>query len=154
MPSIRVSIKHAGKTIRDLELDPEQPGAAFKQTIFEKTGVPLDRMKVMVKGGTLKDDTDWKKVGVKDVSELPRPNCNLRAFEPIMYDSGSDLHCHWCRWRIAKATIRCDCFPRRYACLFLTMFGGGYLADLPTIHRHGRSAISECSTLTLLTLIA
>ncbi|KAG8889023.1 Protein kinase [Tulasnella sp. 332] len=66
----RASAEELLQTFEDLQLDTAKPGAAFKQTIYEKTGVPLDRMKVMIKGGTLKDNTDWGKVGVKDVRML------------------------------------------------------------------------------------
>jgi len=51
--SYAVSIKHAGK-VYQLALDPSQPPAAFKQSIYEACGVPPDRQKVMVKGGVLK----------------------------------------------------------------------------------------------------
>lgn len=53
MPSLPVHIKHAGK-IHDVELDTDQPPSAFKEAVFQKTAVPVDRMKVMVKGGVLK----------------------------------------------------------------------------------------------------
>ncbi|KIO19021.1 hypothetical protein M407DRAFT_55572, partial [Tulasnella calospora MUT 4182] len=80
--NMKVSIKHSGKVYDDLELDPTKPGSVFKQTVYEKTGVPPDRMKVMIKGGMLKDDTDWSKVGPKEgqvftvigaAGELPKP---------------------------------------------------------------------------------
>lgn len=51
----------------DLSLDPSQPAIVFKQSIYEKTGVPLDRQKVMIKGGMLKDDTDLTKIGARAV---------------------------------------------------------------------------------------
>ena len=53
MAPLPVHIKHAGKTY-DLPLDPDLPPRAFKEAIYQITGVPLDRMKVMVKGGMLK----------------------------------------------------------------------------------------------------
>lgn len=53
MPALEVHIKHAGKT-HDVELDTDQPPSAFKEAIYQKTAVPVDRMKVMVKGGVLK----------------------------------------------------------------------------------------------------
>lgn len=53
MPALAVHIKHAGKT-HDVELDTDQPPSAFKEAVYQKTGVPVDRMKVMVKGGVLK----------------------------------------------------------------------------------------------------
>lgn len=51
----------------DVSLDPSQPATVFKQSIYEKTGVPLDRQKVMVKGGMLKDETDLSKIGARAV---------------------------------------------------------------------------------------
>ena len=89
MAPLKVHIKHAGKK-HDVELDPEKSPIAFKEAVYQVTGVPVDRMKVMVKGGVLKvcpcfavvficatdcvqDDTDWKKVGPKEVSFTSRP---------------------------------------------------------------------------------
>ena len=54
MAPIQVSIKHGGKTYSNLQLDLDLPGAVFKQTVYEQTGVPPDRVKIMVKGGVLK----------------------------------------------------------------------------------------------------
>jgi ubiquitin carboxyl-terminal hydrolase 14 len=65
MPQYTVTIKHAGKT-HPLSLNTDLPPTEFKQAIYEATGVPVDRMKVMVKGGVLKDDHDWSKVAVKE----------------------------------------------------------------------------------------
>lgn len=53
MTIYEVSIKHAGKAY-NLSLDTDLPPAAFKQAIYETTGVPPDRMKVMAKGLVLK----------------------------------------------------------------------------------------------------
>jgi hypothetical protein len=53
MAPLNVHVKHAGKK-HDLELDTEKPPLAFKEAIYQLTGVPIDRMKVMVKGGVLK----------------------------------------------------------------------------------------------------
>lgn len=60
---VRVSIKHAGKVYDAFELDTSQPGAAFMQAVYERIGVPVDRMKIMIKGGLLKKDSDWNKIG-------------------------------------------------------------------------------------------
>lgn len=51
--ALNVAIKHGGKAY-DVVLDPSLPPSAFKQSIYEVTGVPVDRMKVMIKGGILK----------------------------------------------------------------------------------------------------
>lgn len=53
MAPLAVHIKHAGK-IHDVELDPDLPANVFKNAIYQVTGVPVERMKVMVKGGVLK----------------------------------------------------------------------------------------------------
>ena len=53
MAPLAVHIKHAGKTY-DVQLDPDLPPNVFKEAIYQVTGVPVDRMKVMVKGGVLK----------------------------------------------------------------------------------------------------
>ena len=53
MVSLLVHIKHAGK-VYDVHLDPDQPPMAFKEAVYQATGVPPDRMKVMIKGGMLK----------------------------------------------------------------------------------------------------
>ena len=45
-----------------VEIDTDQPPALFKMQLFSLTGVPPERQKIMVKGGTLKDDSDWTKV--------------------------------------------------------------------------------------------
>jgi ubiquitin carboxyl-terminal hydrolase 14 len=50
---MKVHIKHAGKTY-DIILDPDLPPAVFKESVYQATGVPTDRMKVMVKAGVLK----------------------------------------------------------------------------------------------------
>ncbi|KAL5520259.1 hypothetical protein ACEPAG_9472 [Sanghuangporus baumii] len=82
MPVLKVKVKHNGKVHDDILLRTDAPPAVFKQSIYERTGVPADRMKVMVKGGMLKDDSDWNKIAPKDgqtfmvigaAGELPKP---------------------------------------------------------------------------------
>ncbi|KAG8745255.1 deubiquitinating enzyme [Ceratobasidium sp. 414] len=53
MSAFTVHIKHGGKQ-QSLQLDPEQPPSVFKEAIYQITGVPVDRMKVMIKGSLLK----------------------------------------------------------------------------------------------------
>jgi ubiquitin carboxyl-terminal hydrolase 14 len=53
MSAFTVHIKHEGKQ-QSLQLDPEQPPSVFKEAIYQVTGVPVDRMKVMIKGALLK----------------------------------------------------------------------------------------------------
>ena len=53
MSPLAVHIKHAGK-VYNLQLDPDLPPSVFKDAVYQATGVPPVRMKVMVKGGVLK----------------------------------------------------------------------------------------------------
>jgi len=53
MSPLSVHIKHAGK-VYDVQLDPDLPPSVFKDAIYHATGVPPDRMKVILKGGVLK----------------------------------------------------------------------------------------------------
>ncbi|KAH7913651.1 hypothetical protein BJ138DRAFT_1058705 [Hygrophoropsis aurantiaca] len=95
MAPFTVHVKHAGKVL-DVELDPNHPATVFKDAVYQVTGVPPDRMKVMIKGGVLKDDTDWKKVGPKEgqtfmvigaAGELPKPPAKPIIFLEDMDDS-------------------------------------------------------------------
>jgi ubiquitin carboxyl-terminal hydrolase 14 len=95
MAPLAVHVKHAGK-IHDLPLDPDQPPSVFKDAVYQVTGVPPDRMKVMIKGGVLKDDTVWKNVGPKQgqtfmvigaAGELPKPPEKPIVFLEDMDDS-------------------------------------------------------------------
>ncbi|KAH9943858.1 cysteine proteinase [Amylocystis lapponica] len=88
MAPLTVKIKHAGK-VHDVPLNPDEPPTVFKNSVYQVTGVPTDRMKVMIKGGVLKDDTDWRKVGPKEgqtfmvigaAGELPKP-----PSEPVVF---------------------------------------------------------------------
>ncbi|KAI8968106.1 hypothetical protein BD414DRAFT_504371 [Trametes punicea] len=62
MTPIPVKIKHAGK-VHDVQLDPDQPATVFKDAVYQVTGVPPDRMKVMIKGGILKHDSSAQSIG-------------------------------------------------------------------------------------------
>ncbi len=53
MAPLAVHIKHAGK-VHDVQLDTNLPPGVFKDAIYQVTGVPPERMKVMIKGGILK----------------------------------------------------------------------------------------------------
>ncbi|KAF8335818.1 uncharacterized protein EI90DRAFT_2969410 [Cantharellus anzutake] len=95
MAPLNVSIKHAGKAY-PIELDPEESPSVFKHAIYSVTGVPPERMKVMIKGGYLKDDTDWKKVAPKEgqtfmvigaAGELPKPPTEKIVFLEDMTDA-------------------------------------------------------------------
>uniref|UniRef100_A0A8H8CF76 Ubiquitin carboxyl-terminal hydrolase n=1 Tax=Psilocybe cubensis TaxID=181762 RepID=A0A8H8CF76_PSICU len=83
MSPIDVHIKHNGKTY-DIKLDPDLPPAVFKDTIYSLTGVPVDRMKVMVKGGVLKGQT-FMVIGA--AGELPKAPPKPIVFLEDMDDS-------------------------------------------------------------------
>ena len=72
MPPIRVKFKHAGKVYDDENLvcDTDQPPIEFKKAVRDRTGVPLERMKVMGKGGMLK-------VSIRRVSDARVVNSTL-----------------------------------------------------------------------------
>eukprot|EP01116_Phalansterium_solitarium_P000926 TRINITY_DN10763_c0_g1_i1.p1 TRINITY_DN10763_c0_g1~~TRINITY_DN10763_c0_g1_i1.p1 ORF type:complete len:565 (+),score=195.75 TRINITY_DN10763_c0_g1_i1:134-1696(+) len=59
-----------GKTKLEVDVDTSEPPAVFKAQIFALTGVLPEKQKIMVKGGTLKDDADWSTLGLKDGSML------------------------------------------------------------------------------------
>lgn len=63
MAPIPVKIKHAGK-VHDVQLDPELPAPVFKDAVYQVTGVPPERMKVMIKGGVLKVRADQLRAAV------------------------------------------------------------------------------------------
>lgn len=94
MLPLSVHIKHQGK-VHDVQLHTDQPPTVFKDAIYQVTGVPPERMKIMIKGGMLKDDHDWKKVAPKEgqtfmvigaAGELPKP-----PEKPIVFLEGTLL---------------------------------------------------------------
>ncbi|PWN26331.1 cysteine proteinase [Jaminaea rosea] len=95
MPSITIKIKH-DRNVHQVSVDPSQPATAFKAAIHQKTGVPPERQKVMVKGGLLKDDTDLSKLNLKEgqmlmvigtAGELPKGPLGPINFLEDMTDS-------------------------------------------------------------------
>ncbi|CAF2055318.1 unnamed protein product, partial [Brassica oleracea var. botrytis] len=65
-----VSVKWQKKVFEGIEIDPTLPPYVFKAQLYDLTGVPPERQKIMVKGGLLKDDADWSAIGVKDGQKL------------------------------------------------------------------------------------
>ncbi|KAL8113745.1 ubiquitin carboxyl-terminal hydrolase 6-like isoform X1 [Apium graveolens] len=65
-----VSVKWQKELLSGVEIDTSQPPYVFKCQLFDLTGVPPERQKIMVKGGLLKDDADWSKLGVKEGQKL------------------------------------------------------------------------------------
>ncbi|ORX90326.1 cysteine proteinase [Basidiobolus meristosporus CBS 931.73] len=71
-----VNVKWAGKKFDNIELNPDESPALFKAQLYTLTGVEPERQKILVKGGTLKDDTDLNKLNLKQMmgtaGELPK----------------------------------------------------------------------------------
>ncbi|KAK9761803.1 deubiquitinating enzyme [Basidiobolus ranarum] len=65
MPVLQVNVKWAGKKFENIELNPDESPALFKTQLYTLTGVEPERQKILVKGGTLKDDTDLNKLNLK-----------------------------------------------------------------------------------------
>ncbi|KAM6948965.1 ubiquitin carboxyl-terminal hydrolase 14 [Aplochiton taeniatus] len=64
MPVFTVNVKWGKEKFDAIELNTEEPPMVFKAQLFALTGVQPERQKVMVKGGTLKDD-DWGNIKLK-----------------------------------------------------------------------------------------
>ncbi|KAF5179399.1 Ubiquitin carboxyl-terminal hydrolase [Thalictrum thalictroides] len=65
-----VSVKWQKEVFPAVEIDTSQPPLVFKCQLYDLTGVPPERQKIMVKGGLLKDDADWSTVGLKEGQKL------------------------------------------------------------------------------------
>uniref|UniRef100_A0A672ZU78 Ubiquitin carboxyl-terminal hydrolase n=1 Tax=Sphaeramia orbicularis TaxID=375764 RepID=A0A672ZU78_9TELE len=65
MPVFTVNVKWGKEKFDAVELNTEEPPVVFKAQLFALTGVHPDRQKVMVKGGTLKDD-EWGNIKLKN----------------------------------------------------------------------------------------
>jgi len=95
MVSIPVAVKH-GPTSHTLTLDTTQPPLGFKGLISDVTGVPVNRMKVMLRGKVIKDDSSWDEFKPKagqtfmvlgSATELPRPPPQPVVFLEDMNDT-------------------------------------------------------------------
>ncbi|KAM2654059.1 hypothetical protein EV2_025612 [Malus domestica] len=67
---LNVSVKWQKELLKAVEIDTNQPPYVFKCQLYDLTGVPPERQKIMVKGGLLKDDADWSTLGVKEGQKL------------------------------------------------------------------------------------
>ncbi|XP_006633925.1 ubiquitin carboxyl-terminal hydrolase 14 isoform X1 [Lepisosteus oculatus] len=65
MPVFTVNVKWGKEKFDAVELNTEEPPVVFKAQLFALTGVQPERQKVMVKGGTLKDD-EWGNIKLKN----------------------------------------------------------------------------------------
>ncbi|KAI5101610.1 ubiquitin carboxyl-terminal hydrolase 14, partial [Silurus meridionalis] len=60
-----VNVKWGKEKFEEVELNTDEPPMVFKAQLFALSGVQPDRQKVMVKGGTLKDE-DWGNIKIKN----------------------------------------------------------------------------------------
>jgi ubiquitin carboxyl-terminal hydrolase 14 len=62
---IKVNVKWNRELFKDIVVDLNEPPEALKIQLLSLTGVPIERQKVLVKGGMLKNDS-WGKSTLKD----------------------------------------------------------------------------------------
>ena len=55
-----------GRQEHAVDVDTEQPPSVLKAQLYSLTGVPPDRQKILVRGGQLKDDSDWATLKLRD----------------------------------------------------------------------------------------
>eukprot|EP00178_Gracilaria_changii_P010668 TRINITY_DN30_c0_g1_i3.p1 TRINITY_DN30_c0_g1~~TRINITY_DN30_c0_g1_i3.p1 ORF type:complete len:477 (+),score=137.35 TRINITY_DN30_c0_g1_i3:1276-2706(+) len=68
---VSVCVKWNKHTFADVQIDPDEAPHVFKSQLWTLTGVPPDRQTVLgFKGGKLKDDADWRYVGLKPNMKL------------------------------------------------------------------------------------
>ncbi|KAK2860004.1 hypothetical protein Q7C36_004170 [Tachysurus vachellii] len=65
MSVFTVNVKWGKEKFEAVELNTEEPPMVFKAQLFALTGVQPDRQKVMIKGGTLKDE-EWGNIKIKN----------------------------------------------------------------------------------------
>lgn len=70
MATIKVNVKWGKQKYDNVEVNTSEPGLVFKSQLFALTGVIPERQKIMVKGGTLKDDADMSTLGLKEGQTL------------------------------------------------------------------------------------
>jgi hypothetical protein len=76
-----VNVKWGKEVYPDVELNIDDPVEAFKIQLFNLTNVPVDRQKIMFKGGILKDTWDTVK-----------PHLTHVRGDMVIF----------CRWRVSK----------------------------------------------------
>ncbi|KAA0718839.1 Ubiquitin carboxyl-terminal hydrolase 14 [Triplophysa tibetana] len=83
MPVFTVNVKWGKEKFDGVELNTEEPPMVFKAQLFALTGVQPERQKVMVKGGTLKDD--WGNIKLKNgMTLLMMGSADALPEEPVV----------------------------------------------------------------------
>lgn len=62
----KISVKWGKQTYNDIELDTNQDALTFMTQLYALTNVPVDKQKIMIKGGRIKEDTDLTTLKLKD----------------------------------------------------------------------------------------
>ena len=62
---MKVNVKWGKELFKDVEIDTDENPEQFKWQLYSMSGVPVDRMKVMGKGGMLQNE-QWGKVKVTE----------------------------------------------------------------------------------------
>jgi hypothetical protein len=62
---MKVNVKWGKEVFKDVEVDMESPPELFKMQLFSLSGVPIERQKVIGKGGMVPNDS-WGKVTLKE----------------------------------------------------------------------------------------
>ncbi|XP_016305174.1 ubiquitin carboxyl-terminal hydrolase 14-like [Sinocyclocheilus anshuiensis] len=84
MPVFTVNVKWGKEKFDSVELNTEEPPMVFKAQLFALTGVQPERQKVMVKGGTLKDD-EWGNIKLKNgMTLLMMGSADALPEEPVV----------------------------------------------------------------------
>ncbi|KAF4116921.1 ubiquitin carboxyl-terminal hydrolase 14 [Onychostoma macrolepis] len=84
MPVFTVNVKWGKEKFDAVELNTEEPPMVFKAQLFALTGVQPERQKVMVKGGTLKDD-EWGNIKLKNgMTLLMMGSADALPEEPVV----------------------------------------------------------------------
>nr|GEV28193.1 ubiquitin carboxyl-terminal hydrolase 6 [Tanacetum cinerariifolium] len=65
-----VSVKWKKELYKGAEIDITQPPCVFKCQLYDLIGAPPERQTILLKGATLKGDSDWSKLGVKEGQKL------------------------------------------------------------------------------------
>lgn len=91
---ITVSIKNAGK-VHEIQLEDDATGLDFKQTIQEITQIPVERQKILVKGGKLSNDVliSSLKINLKSpIMVLGTPDKDLPVYDAKKHVFLEDLN--------------------------------------------------------------
>jgi ubiquitin carboxyl-terminal hydrolase 14 len=99
---VLVNVKWGKQLFSDVEIDTNEPASVFKMQLWTLTGVPLPRQTIIgLKGGKLKDDSDWSKaapkpgqtlmlMGTPDESSLaPPPTDDGAVFDDLDADASA-----------------------------------------------------------------